>query len=364
MKEKRRIKTITAYTVLLLLVAQILATSVCCAEDLMHSALRDNTLYIAVPESWQLEEVGTIDEDAEAVKVGETVYKTLELQNQDGAKQGELWICADPYDNSFSYCNTEKKTEEYMETAGDDAIESVIEKVFPDANGWSRSDTKYLKEEDDFTYVIRQNAKVEEKKYLIYLACDYTPNGGVHEVLLFEEPFDQNICDQIGESLQGYGYAVELIDNRIDAGAGSGGDDTGGDGGYPEYYFDNDTETGPVIRNIICAIFTIAVFWFIYKFLRNGVQAGRQVKRTKSSFENAVMGDTSTRRAEKRFAPKVIDKWTRKEFRKGKCDHEDMHIQKGTKYSGYQESLRTLHKSGLLTTKEMHELLEKHKNDL
>ena len=76
------------------------------------------------------------------------------------------------------------------------------------------------------------------------------------------------------------------------------------------------------------------------------------------------MGDTSNRRAEKRLAPKVIDKWTLKEFRKGKCDHEDMHIQKGTKYTGYQESLRTLHKSGLLTTKEMHELLEKHKNDL
>ena len=170
------------------------------------------------------------------------------------------------------------------------------------------------------------------------------------------------MCDQIAESLQGYGYAVELIDNRI--GGGSGGDDSGGDSGYPEYYFDNDRETGPVIRNIICAVFTIAVFWFIYKFLRNGVQAGRQVKRTKSSFENAVMGDTSNRQSEKRFTPKSIDKWTLKEFRKGKCDHEDMHIEKGTKYTGYQESLRTLHKSGLLTTKEMHELLEKHKNDL
>ena len=363
MIERRRIKIITAYTAVLLLVVQILAASVCFAEDLMHSSARDSTLYIAVPSSWQIEEFGSIDEDEEVVENDERAYKVLELQNQDGAKQGELWLCADLYDNSFWYCNTEEKTEEYLEDAGDDAIEYVMETVFPDADNWSRSDTKYLKEEDDFTYVIRQNAKVDGKKYLLYLACDFTTNGGVHEVLLFEEPSDQTVCDQIAESLQGYGYAVELIDNRIDGG-GSGGDDSGGDSGSPEYYFDNDTETGPVIRNIICAIFTIAVFWFIYRFLRNGVQAGRQVKRTKPSFENAVMGRDSNRQAEKRFAPKVIDKWTRKEFRKGKCDHEDMHIEPGTKYSGYQESLRTLHKSGLLTTKEMHELLEKHKSDL
>ena len=362
MTEKRRIKNITAYTAVLLLVVQILAASVCWADDLRHTSVRDNTLYIATPESWQIEEFGSIDEDAETVENDERAYKMLELQDQDGAKQGELWICADPYDNSFFYCNTEEKTETYLEDAGDDAIEYVMEEVFPDANNWSRSDTKYLKEEDDFTYVIRQDVKVDGKKYLLYLACDFTENGGVHEVLFFEEPFDQKVCDQIAESLQGYGYAVELIDNRIDGG-GSGGDDSGGDSGTPEYYFDNDTETGPVIRNIICAVFTIAVFWFIYKFLRTGVQAGRQVKRTKPSFGNAVMGDTSNRRAEKRLAPKVIDKWTRKEFRMGKCDHEDMHIEKGTKYTGYQESLRTLHKSGLLTTKEMHELLEKHKND-
>ena len=362
MIERRRIKKITAYTAVLLLVVQILAAPVCWADDLMHTSVRDSTLYIAVPSSWQIEEFGSIDEDAETVENDERAYKMLELQDQGGAKQGEMWICADPYDNSFFYCNTEEKTEEYLEDAGDDAIEYVLETAFPDADNWSRSDTKYLKEEDDFTYVIRQNAKVDGKKYLLYLACDFTTNGGIHEVLLFEDPFDQKVCDQIAESLQGYGYAVELIDNRIDG--GSGGDDSGGDSGTPEYYFDNDTETGPVIRNIICAIFTIAVFGFIYKFLRNGVQAGRQVKRTKPSFENAVMGRSSNRQGEKRFTPRAIDKWTLKEKRKGKCDHEDMHIQTGTRYSGYQESLRTLHKSGLLTTKEMHELLEKHKNDL
>ncbi len=361
MIEKRQLKIITACTAALLLVVQILAGSVCWADDLRHTSVREDTFYIAAPASWQIEEFGSIDEDEETVENDERAYKMLELQDQDGAKQGELWLCADLYDNSFWYCNTEEKTEEYLEDAGDDAIEYVFAEVFPDADSWTRSDTKFLKEEDDFTYVIRQNAKVDGVKYLIYLACDFTTNGGVHEVLLFEEPSDQKVCDQIAESLQGYGYAVELIDNRID---GGGSDDTGGDDGIPEYYYDNDTETGPVIRNVICAIFTIAVFGFIYKFLRTGVQAGRQVKRTKPSFENAVMGDTSNRRAEKRFAPKAIDKWTLKEFRKGKCDHEDMHIEKGTKYTGYQESLRTLHKSGLLTTKEMHELLEKHKNDL
>ena len=37
---------------------------------------------------------------------------------------------------------------------------------------------------------------------------------------------------------------------------------------------------------------------------------------------------------------------------------------KNKKFEGYYESLKTLHKSGLLTTKEMNELLEKHKKDI
>ena len=151
MIEKRRLKNITAYTAVLLLVVQILAASVCWADDLRHTSVREETFYIAAPASWQIEEFGSIDEDAETLENGERAYKMLELQDQDGAKQGELWLCADLYDNSFWYCNTEEKTEEYLEDAGDDAIEYVMETVFPDADNWSRSDTKYLKEEDDFT---------------------------------------------------------------------------------------------------------------------------------------------------------------------------------------------------------------------
>ena len=67
MTEKRRIKNITAYTAVLLLVVQILAASVCWADDLRHTSVRDNTLYIATPESWQIEEFGSIDEDVETV---------------------------------------------------------------------------------------------------------------------------------------------------------------------------------------------------------------------------------------------------------------------------------------------------------
>jgi len=142
MIEKRRLKNLTAYTAVLLLVVQILAASVCWAEDLRHTSVRDNTLYIAAPESWQIEEFGSIDEDAETVENDERAYKMLELQDQDGAKQGELWICADPYDNSFFYCNTEEKTEAYLDDAGDDAIEYVMEEVLPVASHWGRSDTK------------------------------------------------------------------------------------------------------------------------------------------------------------------------------------------------------------------------------
>ena len=171
----RRWKRITTYATVLLLAAQILMASVCYAEgeEFTYRTLRDETLYISAPKSWQIEETGSLDEDADSVKNDELVYKVFELQNQDGAKQGEMWICAEPYDNSFYYCDTEAEAEDYLEQAGTDAVEHVVDTALPTASGWIISDPAYLKGEEEFTYVIRQKAKVGGKNYLIYLNCDF-----------------------------------------------------------------------------------------------------------------------------------------------------------------------------------------------
>lgn len=372
MKEKRRIKRITTYAAVLLLIVQLAAASVCCAEDLTYKALREETMFIAVPGSWQVEEFGSLDEDEEAILEDETVQKILELQDQEDAKQGELWICAEPYDDSYYYCNTPENTEDYLDAAGDDAIEAVMDEAFAGADSWTRDGTKYLKGEQEYTYVIRQDAKVDGEKYLIYLNCEFTPYGGIHEVLLFEEPFDQDVCDRIGESLQAYSYASELIDNRIngEGGGDPGGGDSGGNGGggssgFPENYFNDDPEDSIDVDDIFSGLVAVFILIVMGGIVRAGARG--KLKRSRNPLrrrDTAGPDSTAGVRPDAQNVRRAIDKWTLKEFRKGKCDHEDMHIQSGTKYTGYQESLRTLHRSGLLTTKEMNELLEKHKDEL
>ena len=372
MRRTRHTKIITAYTAAILLVLQLLAVSFCYGEEeFTYKAFRDDTMFLSMPESWQAEEVGDIDEDVEAVEDDELVYKALELKDQDGEKRGEMWICAEPYDDSYYYCDSEEDTEEYLDEVGDDAVETVFDEVFADAGGWTRSGSKYLRGEDAFVYVIRENVQVDDRKYLLYLSCDFTPNGGVHEVLLFEEPFDQKVCDRIGESMQAYSYAKELIDSRVqgeDSAGGddsSGGSDDGSDGttdGYSDWDDDSGISFDDVVSSLMSVVMIVIAAFVVRAVIRNRQQGGQ---RKRPGNRDASGSDLfAVLRSNQQDLHKAIDKWTLKEKRKGKCTHEDMHIQKGTRYSGYQESLRTLHKSGLLTTKEMNELLEKHKNDL
>lgn len=107
-----------------------------------------------------------------------------------------------------------------------------------------------------------------------------------------------------------------------------------------------------------------AVIWILIWVVMITLIVRRVKSINSSNRRNKVPSERIDGRPEKKHSHRTIDKWTLKQERDGACTHEDMHIQTGTKYSGYHESLKTLHKSGLLTTKEMNELLEKHKNDI
>ena len=348
---KRRNKRISIISAALLFAVVFFASSLCFADDFLIKSIRDETLFMSVPATWQVEETGDLDEDSDRVDSGEYAFKILELKDAVGAKQGEMWIYAEPLNNGFYYCDTKEDTEEYFDDCGYYAVDSIIETAFPNASSWDM-ETEYIKGEDDFTYAVRSKASVDGKPYMIYLACDFVSSGGVHEVLIFEGHGDLDTRDRIAESIEGYGYAIELIENRDYT--LSGGDNGG-------VFRDDDTEID--MENLIGAFFWIVIWAAVIVFAVKMIRSARKpdtVKSVRSSFgQRQPVRDRSAR--------KSIDKWVFKESKpinREHAEHGDCQVQGGSKYTGYRESLKTLHKSGLLTTKEMNELLEKHKDDI
>ena len=335
---KGRNRIIAAATAVMLFAVQFFAVSICFAADFSMKSVRDATLYLSIPKDWQIEESGSTDEDVDLVEAGSQAFKVLELKDENGARQAQLWIYADPGAYGYYYCDTEGEARQYYEDSGADAVDGVIEEAFPELESWVREDPEYLKEEDGFTYVIREDLKVDGKNYLTYLTCDFTGDGGVHEVLIAEGNADRDTVDQIAESIEGYGYAMELLENVEYT--SSGGSDASSYGDIEE----DNWNIGKLFNLAIC----LAAAAVLLALVRNK-RAGRDsMKRTRS-------------------VRKSDDRWVFKELKAKHADHEeheDCAVSGGTRYAGYRESLKTLHKSGLLTTKEMNELLEKHKNDI
>ena len=343
---KSRDKRLSIITTALLFAAQFFAVSLCFADDDFTTVFaRDDTLFLSVPAAWQTEEFGSIDEDADMIDDGQQAFKVLELQDANGTPQGELWVYAEPGNDSVYYCDSKEETEEYYNESGTFAVDHIIEEKFPDADSWSR-EADIIEGEDGYTCAVREKAEINGTPYLIYLTCEFTSEGGIHEVLFFKGNENRDTCDRIAESIEGYSYADELIVNRDYSNYGS-------NSFFEENsnIFDGDIST--LFSAVLWLIIWVAIIAFaVRKFKGATRQSGS--KPVRSSFN------------QRKPARKPADNWVFKETKKKKTDHEDhadCQILGGGKYAGYQESLKTLHKSGLLTTKEMNELLEKHKND-
>lgn len=336
----------------MLFAVQFFAASICFADDFLTKGVRDEYLFISVPATWTVEEYGSLDDDADMIEAGEQAFKILDLNDGDDAKQGEMWIYAEPLTYDSYYCNTEEKAQDYYYESGEAAVDAFIETAFPDADSWS-TEADFIRGEDAFTYVVRVNTTIEKKDYLIYLACDYTENGGIHEILIFEGSGDVDTRDRIAESIEGYGYAVELIDSR----------EYSIDGGSDYTQYGDIDDIGIDVEKLIVAFIWIVIWIAVIIFAVKTIKSVRSEKNA-----GPVRGGFGQKKpARDRSARKSIDKWVFREAKSGHPDHQkhdDCLVQGGSKYTGYRESLKTLHKSGLLTTREMNELLEKHKNDL
>ena len=343
---KCRNKRIAIITTALLFAAQFFAVSLCFADDDFTTIFaRDDTLFLSVPAAWQTEEFGSIDEDADMIDDGQQAFKILEMQDSHGTKQGELWIYAEPGNESFYFCDSKEETEEYYNESGTFAVDYVIEEKFPDADSWSR-EADIIEGEDGYTCAVREKAEIDGTPYLIYLTCEFTSEGGIHEVMFFEGNSDRDTRDRIAESIEGYSYANELIDNR----------DYNLEG--PNSFFEGDSN---IFDGDVSTLFS-AVIWLII-WVAIIAFAVRKIKgATRQSGSKPVRSSINQRKP----ARKSTDNWVFRETKKKKPDqeeHADCQMRGGGTYAGYHESLKTLHKSGLLTTKEMNELLEKHKND-
>ena len=276
------------------------------------------------------------------------IFPTMEVLDENDAARAEMWVCAEIGTWDDYYCSTEEEAREYYENRGREVLEEIAEHVF----GSVQLDDEYacLKDDDHFTYVIRQKVQAAGEERLFYLSCEYTLNGALHMAVIFEPGFDQSLADKIGASMEGYSYAVELTENSgvEPTTTWSGGSDT----------TQNDLETSRdrllhmlvYIKPLITALIWLGCLLFVCVFLRKRAFGERKSK--------DMLG---------RAAGKAADKWVFKESkakRAGHEEHADCQVHEAAKYTGYRESLRTLHKSGLLTAKEMNELLEKHKNDI
>ena len=354
MKRSRlhRNNRISIITAVLLFAVQLFAASLCFADDFSINGVRDESLFIRIPSTWTAEESGSLDEDADMIEAGAPTYKVLELKGGDGARQGELWIYAEPSTYERYYCDTQEEAEEYYDESGFFAVSSIIETAFPDISEWD-CEADFIKGEDDFTYVVRLKTNIERKPYMIYLVCDYASGGAVHEALLFEGNGDLDTRDRIAESIEGYGYATELIGNREYS--------TTGGSDYSQYgdIEDNSIDIEKLFGSFIWIIIWIVIVAFVVKKLKS-VYSKKGTESVRDSFrQKQPVRDRSAR--------KSIDKWVFRESKSERPDHQehdDCLVQGGSRYTGYRESLKTLHKSGLLTTKEMNELLEKHKDDI
>ena len=334
-------------TAALLFAVQFFAVSLCFADDDFRTvSARDETLFVSVPATWQVEEFGSIDEDAEMIDDGQQAIKVLELQDSQGTARGELWIYAEPGDDSFYCCDSKEETEEYYNESGTFAVDYIIEEKFPDASSWTR-ESEVIKGEDDYPYVVCEKAKIDSTPYLIYLTCDFTSEGGIHEALFFEGNSDRGTCDSIAESIEGYSYEYELIENR-DYNT------------YGNSFFEENSnifsgrDIGSLLNTVIWLIIWAAIIAFAVRKIKGAARKGGS-RPVRTGFNQT------------KTARKATDKWVFKETRKKTADHaehDDCQVRGDSKYTGYRESLKTLHKSGLLTTKEMNELLEKHKDDI
>ena len=340
-----------------MLIVKMLVASFCYAEGFSLEYLRDETITISVPSAWQIEEIGSIDEDAVLMDHGEAVYKVAELYDEDGSKQAELWIYADPEDDSYYYCNSESAAKEYYDNSGSYALESIIEEMAPEES-WALGSPEYIEAEEDYdTTMILQTVAFNDKEYWVYLGCEFTLNGGIHGALFFDGATNRDLFVTIADSMDIFAYANELVgDQENDA------------------VYDSE---GPSLNNrvnIILVVALLLLLWWLFigknlkniavialyfvNKMRNGEGRKSKVKSFAPETPPSVVNDLSKE--------KQTDTWVRNESHKVKLSPQLKHtlnkvqIHEAAKYSGYYESLKTLHKSGILTTKEMDELLAKH----
>ena len=350
---KGRISKILAVSIAALVVAvQIFAVPICASalsdEDYQYAPIIRGGIYVMIPKGWQVIETGDFEEDVDLVVGGDPIYEIMELRDANGNEQGQLWAFADLDSGEFFFTSREEDLQEYYEEAGHDALTEILNTALGDVT-LDEDSVSYLESEDTYACTARVNASSDGKDYLIYLSCESTGNGVVHEAMIFDQIEDQARCDRIGCSVQGYGYAMNLAEGDY---PGTDVITTPEPQPKPDLETWRDYDIGGLLGVLVNVIIWAGLAIVCWKVIRARTRAGEQT----GEFANRMkIGKT-----------RKTDGWVSKEAGKGlrHPKHDDCQVHETVRYSGYKESLKTLHRSGLLTTKEMNELLEKHINDI
>ncbi len=333
-----------------------------------YEDFRDGDISMTFPDGWTFEETDVLESE------GMYAEEIFRAEEENGNMMMDLQYVADEVQNDdYIYLDSQDELDYYYENYGYDTVQELYIDLGCEENLKITESASYFGEYHG--YIILKVSYDYEDDYvneLVYLTAQMTRDDKilVHSIFAFYNEDDtvltseqQETAEDIVDGYYDYGYRNEF--------AGVKEDYYGYDSNSLGNFGDEIVEILSVVISILIMLLPFIIIVVIIIFVKkrksggtintpvmrglkdklSGIQEELNLKAENFSYKPAAAESTPVRQASVQKPKRVTQpKDTRKMYEQERSNAEIR----------YRESLKTLHKSGLLTKSEMDDMLERH----